>query len=421
MEEIYNTIVIGGGAAGMIAAWRAASEGRRVLLLEKNRKLGIKILISGGGKCNITNGSDMQAMLKQFRPVESRFLKFAFHTFTNTQLLDLLRREGVETYVRDNGKVFPASHDAEDVVKALQRLMIRSGADVRVASPVTNITKNSDGSFSVLTQTETLQGRSVVIASGGMSYQKTGTTGDGFRWVRAFGHTIVPIRPALAPIYLSPVPPSQWQGTPIRDCAVMAVCGNTTVAEWKGDMLFTHLGISGPAALEISNGAFVEAEQGKHVTLHVDFFPEYDRDSFRKKLAADIASNINRTVLSLVEQLVPQKLAPSILLVSEIDDTTKLHQLKKEQRSALMHNLKRWCIGSVREIPLDRGEVTAGGVMLSEVDPTTMESRLVPGLFLCGELLDIAGPVGGYNLQAAFSTGYVAGNRAAKTASTQEE
>jgi predicted Rossmann fold flavoprotein len=417
MQDLYSTIVIGGGAAGMIAAWRGAVPGSRVLLLEKNKKPGIKILISGGGKCNITNGSDIRMMLKQFRPVESRFLKYAFHAFTNNHLLDLLHSEGVETYVRENGKVFPVSHDADDVVRALQRLMSRAGVDVRTSAPVTRIVREPDGFFTISTMTNNLRSKTVVIATGGMSYRKTGTTGDGFRWAESFGHTIVPIKPALAPIYLSPVPPPQWQGIPIRDCLLTAMCGSNTVASWKGDMLFTHRGITGPATLEISKEASTEFEQGKRVTIHVDFYPEYDRESFQRKLLDDIATNINRTALSLAEQLVPQKLASYVLSLSEITETTKLHQLKKTDRNALAATLKQCCIGTVRDIPLDSGEVTAGGIALTEIDQTTMESKIVPGLFLCGEILDIAGPVGGYNLQAAFSTGYVAGEHAGKIAS----
>ncbi|MHB1048942.1 MAG: BaiN/RdsA family NAD(P)/FAD-dependent oxidoreductase [Bacteroidota bacterium] len=418
MQDIYSTIVIGGGAAGMIAAWRGAIPGNRVLLLEKNKKPGIKILISGGGKCNITNGSDVRTMLNQFRPVESRFLKYAFHAFTNNHLLDLLHGEGVETYVRENGKVFPVSHDADDVVRALQRLMSRAGVDVRTSDPATRIVREPDGLFTITSTTGILRTKTTVISTGGMSYRKTGTTGDGLRWAETFGHTIVPITPALAPIYLSPVPPPQWQGTPIRDCMLIAMCGSTNIAAWKGDMLFTHRGISGPAALEISKEAFTEFDRGKRVTIHVDFYPEYDRESFQRKLLADIATNINRTALSLAEQLVPQKLASYVLSLSEIDETTKLHQLKKTNRSALAATLKQCLIGTVREIPLDGGEVTAGGIALNEIEQTTMESKIVPGLFLCGEILDIAGPVGGYNLQAAFSTGYVAGEHAGKIAAT---
>lgn len=418
MREHFDTIVIGGGAAGMIAAWRAACRGGKVALLEKNKKPGIKILISGGGKCNITNGNGIRTMLKQFELHESRFLKYSFHAFTNTHLLDLLRSEGVETYVRENGKVFPKSHDAGDVVGALRRLTESSGVTMFLNSPAHEISTDHHGIFAVAAGERTFNAHNVIVAAGGMSYQKTGTTGDGYRWMQKFGHTIVPIRPALAPIYLSPTPPAAWQGTPIRDCRLMAVCGKQIISDWHGDILFTHLGISGPATLEVSKKAFLEFDHGKLVTMHVDFFPELRKEDLQSKLLSDITPNANRSILTLTDQYVPQRLAEYVLLQADIDGTIKLHQLKKEERERLTGTLKQCFIGTVKDIPLDRGEVTAGGIALDEVHPTTMESKKVQGLFLCGELLDIAGPVGGYNLQAAFSTGYVAGESAAKRASS---
>ncbi len=415
MVNEQQIIVIGGGAGGMIAAWRAAALGAKVMLLEKNTHLGIKILISGGGKCNITNGADIQTMIRQFQMNESRFLKYAFHTFTNIALLDLLHAEGVETYVQENGKVFPKSHDAEDVLNALRRMMERVNVSVRLQSPVKEIFVDSDGLFSVKIGRDTITASTVIVATGGSSYQKTGTTGDGYRWMKKLGHTIVPLRPALTPIIVSPAPPSLWQGTPIRDCNLMAISDKKIVSEWRGDVLITHFGLSGPATLEVSRNAYLEFERGKMIDICVDFYPELTFEQLDEKLIAEIASAPARTVLTLTEQLVPQKLAEYILISAKIGFIKKLNQISKNERRALTTILKRFSLGTVKEIPLDRGEVTAGGIALNEVDPTTMESRIVKGLFLCGEILDIAGPVGGYNLQAAFSTGYVAGENAANS------
>jgi len=421
MGQKEKIIVIGGGAAGMIAAWQAASLGAKVILLEKNPKLGIKILISGGGKCNITNGNDIQLMLKQFQKNESRFLKFAFHTFTNNQLLSVLLNEGVETYTRDNGKVFPKSHDAEDVVKAFQQLMERNGVEALLQTPVKEIFCNHDGTFNIKTNRGIITASKVIVATGGSSYQKTGTTGDGFRWLQKLGHTIVPIRPALTPILLTPTPPSAWQGTPVRDCKLMAVVqrSNTMhsspISEWTGDVLITHFGISGPATLEVSKNAYLEFEKGSIIDMCIDFFPELPLEQLDEKIIKEISINPLRSTLTMTEYLVPQKLAEFILTQLKIDTSKKLNQLSKGERRDLVKKLKRCSLGTVKEIPLDRGEVTAGGVSLNEVDSTTMESKIVSGLYLCGEILDIAGPVGGYNLQAAFSTGYVAGQHAVQS------
>ncbi len=414
MKTPQNIIVIGGGAAGMVAAWKAATLGNTVILLEKNPDPGIKILISGGGKCNITNGSDIRTMLKQFKPNEGRFLKYAFHEFTNTKLLELLNSHDVETYVRENGKVFPVSHNADDVVNAFKQLLTESGVSLRTQSPVREIFKNPDGSFNIKTSRDIIRADKVIVATGGSSYQKTGTTGDGFRWMEKLGHTIVPIRPALTPIVLSPTPPSSWQGTPIREGRLMALSGGKVVSEWNGDVLITHFGISGPAALEVSREAFIEFEQHRTVEMCVDFFPELTEESLDEKLIHEISANPSRSVITLTEQMVPQKLAEYLLVNTSITFLKKLNQLSKTERKSLVKMLKRCPLGTVKEIPLDKGEVTAGGVSLGEVETTTMESKLIRNLFLCGEVLDIAGPVGGYNLQAAFSTGYVAGMNAGK-------
>ncbi len=405
--------VIGGGAAGMIAAWRAAALGSSVVLLEKNPRPGIKILISGGGKCNITNGADIRTMLKQFKSNEGRFLKYAFHEFTNTELLGLLHMRGVETYVRENGKVFPTSHNADDVVNAFMALLTEQQVSLKTQSPVREIFKNPDGSFNIKTSREIIRADKVIIATGGSSYQKTGTTGDGYRWMEKLGHTIVPIRPALTPIIISPAPPASWQGTPIRECSLTAQSEGRVVSEWNGDVLITHFGISGPAALEVSRDAFLEFEKGNPVEICVDFFPELSEEQLDERIIGEFTANPSRSITTVTEQLVPQKLAEYLLVNSTIPFTKKLNQVSKNERRSLVKTLKRCVLGKVKEIPLDRGEVTAGGVSLNEVEQTTMESKLVKNLFLCGEVLDIAGPVGGYNLQAAFSTGYVAGTNAA--------
>ncbi len=421
MKKKDTIVIVGGGAAGMIAAWRAAALGAKVILLEKNQNLGIKILISGGGKCNITNGSDVTTMLKQFQNNESRFLKFALHTFTNDQLLTVINNEGVETYRREDGKVFPKSHHAEDVLNALRNLLERHNVEILLQTPVKEIYRNDNGTFNIKTNREIITASKVIVATGGSSYQKTGTTGDGFRWIQKLGHSIVPIRPALSPIILYPSPPSLWQGTPIRDCKLMAIAQgpNQTqsipISVQNGDVLITHFGISGPATLEISRNTYLEFEKGVKIDMCIDFYPEISFEQLDEKVKKEISANPLRSMLTLTEYLIPQKLAEYILMQLKIDYSKILNQLSKNDRLALVKKLKRFSLGAVKDIPLDRGEVTAGGVPLNEVDPTTMESTIVPGLYLCGEILDIAGPVGGYNLQAAFSTGYVAGEKSFKS------
>ncbi len=407
-------IVIGGGAAGMIAAWRAALLGARVLLLEKNPRLGIKLLISGGGKCNITHSGTTEKLLQHFQINESRFLKHALYSFTNTDVIELLHTFGVETEERVNGKIFPASEKAGDVVHAFRRAMEKAGVAIQLSSTVQNILRDEQGVCGVCVQNEIIPSRHIILAAGGISYKKTGTTGDGFTWAEHLGHTIVPLRPALAPIILSPIPPREFQGVAIRDCTLQAIAKNKIIAEWHGDVLFTHFGISGPAALEVSKDTFIEFEKGNIVSVHVDFFSEYSVQEVEKMIHDEIQTHGTRVILTLLEQMIPQRLAPFFLSRLNIDAATKLHQLKKNERILIAQTLKQWNIGSVQHIDIDRGEVTAGGIALHEVDATTMRSKIVNGLYCCGEVLDIAGPVGGFNLQAAFSSGFVAGESAGK-------
>ena len=409
-EEI---LVIGGGAAGMIAAWRAATLGANVILLEKNAKLGIKLLISGGGKCNITHGGEMETLRQQFKVNEGRFLKHAFFEFTNAEIIRFLNELGVETYERDDGRIFPKSGKAGDVVHALRRLMEGAGVEIRLSAAVEEILKDDDGVSGVRTSQEILPSRHIILATGGSSYPRTGTTGDGFGWARKLGHSIVPLRPALAPILLSPTPPKEWQGVALRNCILKASTEEAVVAQWQGDLLFTHEGISGPAVLEISRETFESMEGGQKVFIQVDISSQLAESELEKNIQQEIVANGSRNVETLAALFLPHRLAPFLLNACRIDGTKKCHQMTKDERRTLVQTLKNWPIGCAKEIQIERGEVTSGGVELKEIDPKTMHSRVVKGLYVCGEVLDISGPVGGYNLQAAFSTGYVAGEAAA--------
>jgi predicted Rossmann fold flavoprotein len=406
-------VVIGGGAAGILAAWKAATSHAPVLLLERNARLGIKILISGGGKCNVTHAGTMVELGEAFQPNERRFLKPSFFRFGNTDLLRILHDAGVPAAARDDGRVFPEHGTARDVVIALEQLCQTSGVEIRTGIRVQNIaTRGSSFKINVSGNRPT-PARAVVIATGGVSYPRTGTTGDGIRWAAELGHTIVPIRPALAPIRIHPMPDRSWQGVALRAGRLISLTGGRTLASWEGDVLFTHEGLSGPAALELSRPVAVAAEHTA-VTMIYDFFPKYDFGTLDAALTNLIRDHGSKMIGNLMEAWLPNRLVPSLLQSVAIDPELRSHSLPRESRRSLIHLLKSWQLGKVVNVPLERGEVTAGGVALNEVDPHTMQSRKVPGLFLCGEVLDIAGPVGGYNLQAAFSTGFVAGEESAR-------
>jgi predicted Rossmann fold flavoprotein len=402
----------------MIAAWRAASLGAPTILLEKNRRLGLKIHISGGGKCNITHGGDMERLRQAFAPHEARFLRYSFRRFTNDDILSLLTRRGVTVHTRPDGRVFPDSGRADDVVDALEWHLRDAGVRLELGVPVERPMMEHGVLAGVTGGGREWRSGAVIVAVGGSSYPKTGTTGDGFRWARKLGHTLAPIRPALAPIYLAGGRRPDYSGVALRDCVLRVRAeaqGGKEISRWRGDLLYTHQGISGPTALGVSRDAALAMETGP-VTLDVDLLPDLPFEAMAEAFTAEAAAGGGRVVQSLLRRWVPERLIPELLARAEVEEGTPLHRLPRKVRNRLIETLKRWDLGRVREVPLERGEVVAGGVSLEEVDPGTMRSRRVPNLFLCGEVLDIAGPVGGYNLQAAFSTGYVAGEAAAAAA-----
>jgi len=410
---MHQVIIIGAGGAGLIAAWRCALAGAPVTILERNPKPGIKLLISGGGKCNITHAGPMEEIRKAFLPREARFLKPSFYRFTNENMLALLESRGVKTYTRPNGRVFPVSGRAGDVVQVLVDTVKEAGGTITLGVRVDSIERDSEGISGVVAGGTFIPSRNVILATGGVSYPKTGTTGDGIAWARALGHTIQPLRPALAPIGITPPLPKEWRGIALRDGCLSVVAGGKKIAHWSDDILISHEGISGPAALEVSRAA-AEARESDQTFLEFDFYPLREFTTLDKTLNEHIQRERGKMIGTVLEAWVPNRLAEPLLRSAGVDPATRGHVVTAADRKKVVHLLKSWTIGRVADIKIERGEVTAGGVSLDEVDPQSMRSRRVKGLYLCGELLDLAGPVGGYNLQAAFSTGFVAGESAAQ-------
>lgn len=406
-----RVIVIGGGAAGLIASWRAASLGAEVTLLEKTSRLGTKILISGGGKCNITHAGETEEVLAAFRPNERKFLRPSFYAFGSQDVLKLVQHNGLKVYTRPDGRVFPVDGTARDVVDSLVSHVRRSRVRIRLDSPVLGIEKTEPGKFSVKTAQESFQGK-VIVAVGGSSYPKTGSTGDGWEWAKRAGHTIVPVRAALAPMDVTGASTNaDWRpGVALRDVTLSARQGKV-FACWRGDLLFSHHGVSGPCALGVSRD--VDERLGDKVGLEVDLEPDLPQSSIAQSIMSWARKNPRKHVINLTIERLPNSLG-ALFASSLGQDRHRLGQeLSEKTCFRLAERVKNWQIGSVAHVPLEKGEVVAGGVSLEEVDYQTMGSHLMDGLYFCGEVLDIAGPVGGYNLQAAFSTGFVAGTSAA--------
>lgn len=405
--------MIGAGAAGIMAAYRAATLGAKVTILEKGPRIGTKILVSGGGKCNITHDGPIEDVLRGFRPNEARFIRPAVYRFTNTQVVDMFTRRGLEVYTRPDGRIFPVHQNAKDVTAILKRYLDDAGVTVRLNCPAQKILHSGGSVTGALIEGGEVPAERLIVSVGGSSYPGTGTTGDGYPWIRELGHRLVPVRAALAPIYLRT--DERWaerSGIALRDVVLKARQGKE-IARWRGDLLFTHHGLSGPCALGVTRE--IAERAGAKTTVEVDLLPDLSFDAASALLNDWVGTNPRKTVRSFIETIVPDRLAADLSTAAGQNDAHVAAQLGAKNRNRLIEAVKAWPLGEVRVIPLEKGEVVAGGVALDEVDPHTMHSLRCENLYLCGEILDIAGPVGGYNLQAAFSTGFVAGESAAKS------
>lgn len=405
-----DVVVIGAGAAGLIAAERAASAGRRVVLLEKNRKPGVKILMSGGTRCNLTHATDRQGIVRAYGS-QGKFLHSALAALSPQQLVALIEAEGVPTKVETTGKVFPVSNRAADVLRALMARLNRSGAEISLSESVIGLQRLPDGPFEVQTDRRTLVAAKVILTTGGQSYPGSGTTGDGYAWAQAMGHTIVPPRPALVPITTSVAWVRELQGVTTPDIALRLVEPGPPARELdrrRGSLLFAHFGLSGPVALDISRHVSGHPQPAT-LRLECDFLPDVPTQQLDEQFRTAAGQTGRKTLASLAPAEVPGRLFETLLNLAGLDAAGRGAELSRAGRAALVKQLKTAEIPVAGTRGFAKAEVTAGGVALAEVDSRTMESKLAPGLYLAGEVLDLDGPIGGYNFQAAFSTGWLAG------------
>ena len=408
-----DVAVIGAGAAGFLAAARAAERGRRTVLLEKNRKPGVKILMSGGTRCNLTHATDRRGIVDAFATTcgkNAKFLHGPLAALGPEEVVALFEAEGVATKVEATGKVFPVSDRALDVQRALLRVLERSGAELRLGEAVTDIQPIDGGGFRVATAAGDWLAERVVLASGGKSYPGCGTTGDGYVWAKQLGHRIVPPRPALAPLTSDAVWVRELQGVTLPDAAVRAERAGESKRDrqptHRGGLLFTHFGLSGPTSMNASR-AVTERPGADDWRLVCDFVPDRPRESLEQRLAEP--ANGGGTVTTFAGEHLPRSVAETLVVQAELSPGQRLAELSKAGRRRLVDALKQTEAPIAGSLGFKKAEVTAGGVDLSGVDSRTMASRHCPGLFLVGEVLDLDGPIGGYNFQAAFSTGWLAG------------
>lgn len=403
-----DVVVVGAGAAGTMAAIQAAGRGRRTVLLEKNRQPGLKILISGGGRCNLTTTRRDKDLERQYGARRGRFLRHALRSFPPTALREFVERAGVPLREEDLEKLFPVSQRARDVVDALLRLCRDAGVELVAEAPVHELRPADDGAgFVVHHARGELRCASVVLATGGLSYPKTGATGDGYAWCRAFGHTITETFPALAPLQVDERWVRELQGIVLHDVDIACVGpdGAETLRR-RRPILFTHKGLSGPAPMDLAGD--VEELRGC-ASARFDFAPEQHREALEQAWLADAAAHGSRRVETLLPRGLPERVRHALVAHGGIAPDVTLASLPKGSRRRLLEIVKDLRVPVPKSLGYAAAEVTRGGVALDEVDARTMQSKLRPGLFVCGELLDVDGPIGGFNFQAAFATGRLAG------------
>lgn len=404
-----RVVVIGGGAAGLMAAVIAGREGAKVTLLEKMNYVGKKMGITGKGRCNITNACDMSDFVKN-TPGNGKFLYGAYERFTNEDLLQLLHDAGLETKVERGGRVFPASDSALDVRNTFMKLMKHYGVDVHLEEPVKKLLIDNGVVTGVVTDKETYHADAVVIATGGKSYPATGSTGDGYILAAQVGHKITDIRPSLVPIVTEESWVKDLMGLSLRNVELSVVAKNKVQAKMFGEMMFTHFGITGPIVLSLSHtvGKLMRKKNIGTIGLDINLKPALSPETLDKRLQKDFDLYSKKQLINGMKDLLPSRLIPLIIELAGIDPQKPINQISKEERQQIGYMLQHMPLTVKGLRPVEEAIVTAGGISLKEFNPKTMESKLVKGLYGAGEVLDIDAFTGGYNLQAAFSTGYVA-------------
>lgn len=410
MKNTYDVIVIGGGPAGMMSAGAAASRGKRVLLLEKNPSLGKKLLITGGGRCNLTNNkTEVRTMLSKYKG-NDQFLFSAFAKFSVKDALAFFNSRGLATKEENEGRIFPVSDSAKSVFDVLVKYMKEGNVEVKTGIEVTGILQ-SEEKMTVATRGGYFIAGAVVLATGGISRPETGSTGEGFKWLKKLGHTIIENDFALVPVALSDAWVKKLGGVSLKNIKLTIFENGKKHVDGKGSVMFTHFGITGPLALNMSKEIGELLKYGK-VTAEIDLFPAEDLGALRKRLQELLAGEPNKKLKNVLSSIVPSALTDALLNIANIDGDTKNNLVSAENRKKLVKLMKAIPLNVSHLLGADKAVISSGGVDLSEVNFKTMQSRIILNLYLVGDVLNIDRPSGGYSLQLCWTTGFVAGNNA---------
>lgn len=404
-----KVIIIGGGAAGMIAAYSAALTSKQVILLEKNEKLGKKIFITGKGRCNLTNASDMNTVMENVVS-NKRFLFSAFKNFTNEDIMRLVEENGTKLKIERGNRVFPVSDHSSDIIKSLENALRALNVDIRLNTKVDSLLIENDICKGVIIGKNKIMADAVIVATGGMSYQATGSDGDGYRFAKEAGLSVSKLYPSLVPFNIEGERIKALQGLSLKNIHLYIYNDKKLVYDEFGEMLFTHFGVSGPVI--ISASAIMGNKNIKGYRLCIDLKPALDEEKLDERILRDFAEQKNKSLKNSLNKLFPAKLIDEVIYQSKTDPEKKVNLLTKEERQRLVHATKNleYVISSTRGF--NEAIITKGGVEVSQINPKTMESKKIKGLFFAGEVLDLDAFTGGYNLQIAWSTGYAAGEGA---------
>lgn len=399
-----KVIVIGGGPAGVICAAESAKRGNETLLLEKNPELLKKLLITGKGRCNITNSSDISEFFENI-PVNSSFMYSSLYSFTNTDIISLLENEGVKTKNERGNRVFPVSDKARDVAEGLKRYLKKSGAKVRCNAEVGKLEKNDDKFAVFLKNGEKLIADCVAVATGGVSYPVTGSTGDGYKFARALGHNTVPAKAGLVPIELEESFCRELTGLSLRNVKLTLVTDGKTVFDDFGEMMFTPFGVTGPIVISASS----HLKETGDSKIIIDLKPALSEKQLNDRILRDFKEFSNKNFSNSLNKLLPKSIISVIIELSGINPEKKCNSVTREERMNLVELLKNLTFSVKGKRPVSEAIITSGGISVKEINPSTMESKIVPKLYFAGEVIDVDAYTGGYNLQIAYSTGYLAG------------
>lgn len=401
---MLTTVVIGGGPAGMMAAINA-SQKYKTILIEKNEKLGKKLYITGKGRCNITNSKDISEFFN-YIPGNPNFLYSALYTFTNENTIDFFEKLGVKFKIERGDRVFPLSDKSSDIIFALQKSLKQNNVDIMLNTSVSKFICNKNRIIGVeLKNGEILKADFFILCTGGMSYPQTGSSGDGYKFAKDLGHTITDITPALVPIEINEEWVKNLQGLSLKNIELKILKNNRVICEDFGEMLFTHFGISGPIVLSMSR----EVGKQKKLRAVIDLKPAISRNELDKRIQKDFKKYINKDFKNSLDDLLPRKLIDTVIMLSKIDPNKKVNLIKKEERIDLVDLLKGLPLTIKGCRPIDEAIVTSGGINTKEIDPSTMRSKIIDNLYFAGEIIDVDAFTGGFNIQIALSTGYLAG------------